>query len=129
MNRLLFAASAALALPGSLIAQPGRPADSPPTVTVTLTSYQYAPSPIVLRAGQPVQLVFQNRSGKGHDFKAPEFFASSRIISGEALGGDIDLDGGESAAITLVPARGAYPVHCSKFMHSALGMKSEIVVQ
>lgn len=124
MNRLLVAASAALIVPVSLSAQP-----APPTVTVTLTSYHYAPSPIVLQAGQPVRMVFQNRSVKAHDFKAPQFFASSRILSGQAPGGDIDLHADESAAITLVPARGTYPVHCSKFMHSALGMKSEIVVQ
>ena len=124
MNRLLVAASAALILPVSLGAQPAQP-----TVTITLTSYHFTPSPIVLRAGQPVRMVFQNRAGKGHDFKAPQFFASSRILSGQAPEGEVELDAGESAAITLVPARGTYPVHCSKFMHAALGMKSEIVVQ
>jgi plastocyanin len=124
MNRLLIAASAALILPVSLSAQP-----APLTVTVTMTSYHFAPSPIVLQAGQPVRMVFENKAGKGHDFKAPEFFASSRILSGEASGGEVDLHGGGTAAITLVPARGTYPVHCSKFMHSAFGMKSEIVVQ
>ena len=124
MNRLLVAASAALILPASLGAQAAQP-----TVTVALTSYHYTPSPIVLQAGQPVRLVFQNRSGKGHDFKAPQFFAASRILSGKAPEGEVELDAGETAEVTLVPARGTYPVHCSKFMHSAFGMKSQIVVR
>lgn len=124
MNRLLVAACAGLVLPLTLGAQ----AD-PPTVTITMTSYDYTPSPIVLQAGQPVRLLFQNKADKSHDFKAKQFFASARILSGEAPGGEIDLKGGESAAITLVPARGTYPVHCSKFLHSTFGMTSEIVVR
>lgn len=124
MNRLLVAASAALILPVLLGAQAG-----PPTVTVTLTSYDFAPSPLVLQAGQPVRLLFQNKAGKDHDFKAKRFFRSAQILSGQAPGGEVDLDPGESRTIVLVPARGTYPVHCSKFMHSAFGMKSQIVVR
>jgi hypothetical protein len=32
-------------------------------------------------------------------------------------------------SVTLVPARGTYPVHCSHFMHDQLGMHSVIYVR
>ena len=41
-----------------------------------------------------------------------------------------NLDGGQSADITLVPERpGTYPLRCTHFMHSAFGMRGSITVQ
>ena len=74
-------------------------------------------------------LTFVNRAGKGHDFTAAKFFASSRILAGSVSGGEVDLDGGQSKSLTLVPAVGRYKVHCGKPFHKMLGMSGDIVVR
>jgi plastocyanin len=100
-----------------------------PVRVINLVSYAYAPTPIVLRAGQPVTLQFVNRAGKGHDFTAKKFFRSSRILSGRVGDGEVDLRPGQMATVTLVPAAGRYPVHCGHPFHKMLGMRSTIIVQ
>ncbi len=108
------------------------PASAQPPVPVqvsNLHSSAYAPTPIRLRAGAPVTLQFVNRSGKGHDFTAKAFFRSARILSGRVANGEIDLRGGQSASVTLIPAAGRYPVHCGHPFHKMLGMRSTILVQ
>jgi plastocyanin len=123
MFKFRLAAVAAL----SLVA--GSPASAQPAVqTIALWSYGYSPRPIQLKAGRPVRLVFVNRSGKGHDFTARAFFARSRILSGDVRGGEVELRGGQTKTVTLIPAAGTYPVHCSHFLHSTFGMRATIVV-
>ena len=122
--KLTHALIAALALAAPVAAQPAATA-----VPIHLYSYGYAPSPIVLRAGVPVTLVFQNVSGSGHTFKAPAFFAASRMVSGMTMHGEVHVMAHQSMSVTVVPARGTYPVHCSHFMHDQLGMHSVIYVQ
>ena len=100
-----------------------------PVETIDLYSYGYAPHPIVLRAGRAVTLHFVNRSEKSHDFTARRFFRSARILSGPAGEGEIELRGGQSASVTLIPAPGRYPVHCGHTFHKMLGMRSTIVVR
>ncbi len=92
-------------------------------------SYGYNPDPIVLTAGKSVTMQFVNRSGGGHDFTAKKFFRSARIISGNVTDGEIDLGGGRSASVTLVPAKGRYKVHCGRPFHKMLGMTGDIVVR
>ncbi len=121
-----IAAVAALSL---LMAAPATAQVAAPVQVINLHSYAYAPSPIVLRAGQPVTLQFVNRSRNGHDFTARQFFRSARILSGRVVGGEIELRGGQSASVTLIPARGRYPVHCGHPFHKMLGMRSTILVQ
>ena len=107
----------------------GASAQTPPSVqTVILYSFGYGPAAIRLQAGQPITLNFVNRSGGAHDFTARAFFARSRILSGHATRGEIELRGGQSVSVTLVPARGTYPVHCGHFLHKQLGMRGTIVV-
>jgi uncharacterized cupredoxin-like copper-binding protein len=118
-------AGATLALSASVTAQPG---PAMPTVNITLASHFYQPNPIYLAGGVPVRLVFNNRSGKTHDFKAPDFFRSARILRGSAPGGEVELGGGRGTVIILVPARGRYKVHCSQPFHTLLGMTGRIVV-
>ena len=120
-----FAAVAALGLAATASAQPA----AGPAYTIALYSYGYQPNPIVLQAGRPVTLTFVNRSGKGHDFTAAKFFASSRITSGSARGGEIDLGPGQSRSVTLVPAAGRYGVHCGHPFHKVLGMRGDIIVR
>jgi uncharacterized cupredoxin-like copper-binding protein len=129
MSRLRLAcvaslAGAILALPASSVtAQPAMP-----TVNITLASHYYQPNPIYLAGGVPVRLIFQNRSGKTHDFKAHEFFARARFISGSAPSGEVDLEKGRGTVIELIPARGRYKVHCSQPFHTMLGMTGRIIV-
>ena len=115
---------AALALAAPAAAQ--QPA---PTIPVRLYSFGFNPSPIVLRAGQQVTMVFTNVSGGGHSFKAPAFFAHSRIVNGMTMNGEIHVMPHRSTSVTLIPARGTYPAHCSHFMHDQMGMHTVIYVQ
>jgi len=100
----------------------------PASYVVQVYSFGFGPKPIHLAAGRPVTLSFVNTSGNGHDFTAKAFFASSRIISGAAPGGEIELRGGETRRITLVPRAGVYKAHCSHFLHATMGMTDQIVV-
>lgn len=124
MKPLFAAAAAALVLAVPAVAQ------KPTTVVpIQLHSFGYAPSPIVLKAGQPVTLVFSNVSGIGHSFKAQAFFRSARKLSGTTHEREIHLKSDESDSVTLIPARGTYPVHCSHFFHDQLGMHTTLYVQ
>jgi plastocyanin len=100
-----------------------------PIVAIEMHSYSYNPSPIHLTAGQPVMLQFVNRSGKGHDFTAREFFAASRILSGRVEDGEVEVAPGRAKALKLIPAAGTYKVHCGHPFHAILGMKSTIIVR
>jgi len=125
MTALRLAATAAFIL--ALAAPAG--AQVVPIVTIELSSYSYAPRPIQLAAGKPVRLLFINRSTSGHDFTARKFFRSARILKGTVPEGEVELAGGATAAVELIPARGRYKVHCSHFGHKLMGMKTEIFVQ
>jgi plastocyanin len=123
MPRLRHALLLALLLAGPAAAQP-----SPAQIVVQVWSFGFAPRPIHLRAGRPVTLTFVNSSGNGHDFTAKEFFASSRILTGAAPDGEIELGGHQTRSITLVPRPGAYRAHCSHFLHAQMGMTNSIFV-
>jgi plastocyanin len=124
MNASRLAAVAALSL---VLAAPA-PAQ-PASQTIIVWSYGFAPRPIYLRAGQPVTLTFVNRSGSSHDFVARSFFASSRVLAGDAREGEVELRGGETKTIRLIPRAGNYGAHCSHFFHKQLGMSDQIVVR
>lgn len=125
MTPLRIALIAALALAA---ARPAASAPAMPTVNITLASHYYHPNPIYLAGGVPVRLIFTNRSGKSHDFKAPTFFRAARIVRGSAPGGEIALKKGRGTVIVLVPARGTYKVHCTEPFHTMLGMTGRIIV-
>ena len=120
--RLTALAALPLALSAPAPAQPA-------AQTILVWSYGYTPRPIYLRAGQPVTLTFVNRSGNSHDFVARSFFANSRMLSGDAREGEIDLRGGETKTVRLIPRAGTYSAHCSHFFHKQLGMSDQIIVQ
>jgi plastocyanin len=100
-----------------------------PIRVVELSSFAYAPKVIALAAGKPVTLSFVNRSRDAHDFTAKSFFARARIVSGSVSGGKVELKGGQSQKVTLIPAAGRFGVHCSHFMHKQFGMSGSIAVQ
>lgn len=123
MSIFRFAAATAisLALSVPVPAQPGGQ-------TILVWSYGFSPRPIYLRAGEPVTLTFVNRSGSSHDFVAHSFFAYSRILSGDVSDGEVDLRGGETKRVRLIPRPGTYSAHCSHFFHKQLGMTDQIIV-
>lgn len=105
-------------------------AAAPPVQTIELYNFGFKPSPIALSAGHEVTLKFVNSSTKGHDFTAPDFFKSSRIVAGSVdKDGKIELHGSETKSVTLVPAAGQYPVHCGHLLHASFGMHTNIVVR
>jgi plastocyanin len=95
---------------------------------ITVWSFGFSPHPIHLAAGRPVTLTFVNRSGSSHDFTARTFFANASITAGDARDGEVELGPHETKTVTLIPRAGTYHVHCSHFLHSAMGMSDEIVV-
>ena len=121
----LVLAGATLLLPASAAAQRQR---QRPVITITLGSHYYQPNPIYLAGGVPTRLVFQNRSGKTHNFKAPAFFAKARVYRGSAPGGKIELQKGRGTVIDVIPVRGTYKVHCRQPFPTMLGMTGRIIV-
>jgi uncharacterized cupredoxin-like copper-binding protein len=129
MSPLRIASAALLA--GVTLAMPTHDAaaqPAKPTILITLNSHFYNPNPIILPGGVPVHLVLENKSGKTHDFTAPEFFRSAHIQSGNAPNGSINLQKGQSTTIDLIAARGTYKVHCTQPFHTMLGMTGKIIV-
>jgi len=122
MVKHAFLALAALAVAGPAAAQQ-------PVQTIAVHSFSYSPKVIRLAAGKPVTLTFVNESKDSHDFTAKRFFAHARVTAGLSTGGEIELKGGQSRSVTLVPAAGRYPFHCSHFMHKQFGMSGEILVR
>ena len=106
------------------------PAATPtlPVTVIDLASYRYTPSAIHLAAGQPVTLRFTNSSSAVHDFTAKDFFARAQLIGGTVIKGKVTLDAGASTSVSLVPARGAYKVRCTRLFHTMRGMVASIVV-
>lgn len=124
---VLAGLSAALPLSAAL-------AQAPEVVHVSLTSYAFTPSTITLKAGTAYRLHLTNDSGKTHDFTAAGFFEASTIAPQDKSkleeDVEIEVEANQSADITLTPNRaGTYPLTCSHFMHTTLGMKGTIVVQ
>lgn len=104
---------------------------SAPDVSVELTRFDFAPKELRLAAERPVRLTIKSGDG-GHDFTAPEFFAAARIAPDDAglvAAGEIDVDGGQSVTVRLIPAKGRFELICGHFGHAALGMTGSIIVE
>ena len=126
MHRLLL-------IPLALAAPAVAPAQNPAqTVEVHLSSFDYTPQSIHLRAGQPVVLRLVNDSGGGHNFSAPAFFAAANVAAGQAATirrGTIEVPSHQSVSVRLVPAHGSYRLRCTHLLHSSLGMRGTIIVE
>ena len=126
MKRTCIGLAAAFLLATSASAQTG--------ITVSMTNYAFTPSTLTLKAGQTYRIHFSNDSGKSHDFTAREFFQSATIAPEDKSkledGDEVELEGGQSADITVTPNKpGTYAVSCTHFMHAMMGMAGKIVVQ
>ena len=120
---------ARLLLPLLLLAAPGAVQAQGRTVAVTLSNFDFTPSTIRLRAGEPVVLHLVNSGRGGHNFAAPQFFAAASGVSGPVNGGKVELRGNQSVDVRLTPARGHYRLRCTHTMHTAFGMSGQIVVE
>jgi plastocyanin len=124
--RLSLLAATFLAMPAIAAAQDAPP---PRTVEVRLSSFDFTPSTLRLRAGQPVLLHLVNTGNGGHNFAAPQFFAAAHGVSGAVSRGAVEVPGHGSVDVRLTPARGRYRLKCTHTLHSTFGMRGEIVVE
>jgi uncharacterized cupredoxin-like copper-binding protein len=98
---------------------------------VELANFDFTPREIRLRAGRPYDLVLANVGSGGHDFAAPEFFAAAQVRADDAPAiaeGKVDVAGGATRHVHLVPAAGRYELVCTHTGHALLGMKGRIIV-
>ncbi len=125
----LWYAAIAASVPIAVRSQPA-PDGNVETVIVQLSSFAFRPDHLHFRVGTPVRLQLVNESSGGHDFSAPAFFAASAFPTGSApSGGVVEVAGGHTAEITLIPrVPGTFKVECTHFLHSLFGMTATIVV-
>jgi plastocyanin len=125
-------------LAGAAYAQPssGSPSvdwASAQTVEIDLDSFSIAPQSLHLKQGTPYRLHFVNKSSKGHNYDAPQFFAALAIApddQAKVVKGKLELGEGESADVKAVPDKaGKYAVQCSHFLHASFGMTGEAVIE
>jgi len=102
-------------------------------ISITLTSYAFAPSELNLKAGVTYHMHFINSGSKDHNFNAPDFFAAAQVAPEDQATvekGRVALEGGQSVDITVTPDHpGTFAVECTHFMHKMMGMHGSIVVQ
>jgi uncharacterized cupredoxin-like copper-binding protein len=115
---------ALLTIPSFAAAQP-----APRTVEVRLSSFDFTPNEIRLRAGEPVILHLVNSGRGGHNFAAPEFFAAASGVSGPIHDGKVEVGSHGSIDVRLTPARGHYRLRCTHSLHTAFGMTGDITVE
>ena len=112
-----------LAVPAAAQAPAGR------TVEVELSSFAFTPGTIRLRAGEPVMLRLTNSGRGGHNFSAPEFFAASQPSGAPLRDGAIEVPSRQTIMVRVVPRRGSYRLRCTHTLHTAFGMRGEILVE
>jgi nitrite reductase (NO-forming) len=85
------------------------------------SAMQFAPSSLVVRAGQPVELTLRNGGGIPHDFTLTE--DTSRPVK-------IEAQSGQTARGTFtIDTPGTYAFVCSVPGHAAAGMRGTITAQ
>jgi uncharacterized cupredoxin-like copper-binding protein len=88
-------------------------------VTVVAKEFAYTPNRIVVKAGQPVQLVLENKGVIEHDFVIDPLKVKIGIIQP-----------GKTGTVTFTAkAKGTLEFYCSVPGHKEAGMKGTLVVQ
>jgi cytochrome c oxidase subunit 2 len=102
----------------ALLAGAQEPAAGPRKITVVAKKYEFQPSQIELKAGEPVEITFTSEDTK-HGFVCPELNLK-----------DTEYDKDKPATITFTPEKpGTYPFKCSHFCGFGHGkMKGAFVV-
>jgi uncharacterized cupredoxin-like copper-binding protein len=125
-HRLLLLAAPIAILVGSACApSPAPPASAallPEQATVTGTDdFRFNLSTITVKAGQPLEVTFQNGGEILHDFTAQQGLAKPVTVL---------EDGGKSGATTVTYDKpGTYKFFCSQPGHDELGMHGTIIVR
>ena len=123
---LLLLAAPIVILVGSACATSTTPAagaaQPPEQVIVTGTDdFGFNPSTITVKAGQPLEVTFQNGGEILHDFTVQQGLAKLATVL---------KDGGKSGATTVTYDKpGTYKFFCSQPGHDQLGMHGTITVQ
>jgi len=121
LKAVTFVSVAAVALLGVILrAQDSAPASSEPQkITVTAKKYEFNPSHIEVKAGQPVEITFRSEDTK-HGFEQKDLGIEKVVFSKD-----------EPQTVKFTPAKaGTYPFKCAKFCGMGHGgMKGEIVVK
>ena len=116
-------ATVATAGPGATPATPA-PASAAGAQQIAVTvgsAMQFAPSSLVVRAGQPVKLTLRNGGGIPHDVTLAE--GASRPVK-------IEAQGGQTARGTFtIDSPGTFAFVCSVPGHAAAGMRGTITAQ
>lgn len=88
-------------------------------VTLVAKEFNYTPNKITVKAGQPVQLVLDNKGVIEHDFVVDRFKVKMGLIQP-----------GKTGTVTFTPnAKGTFPFYCSVPGHKEAGMTGTLVVQ
>jgi nitrite reductase (NO-forming) len=113
---LLASACAPAAAPAAGAALPAE------QITVTGTDdFRFNPSTITVKAGQPLDVTFQNGGEILHDFTVQQGLTTPVVIT---------EDGGKSGTATVTYTKpGTYKFFCSQPSHDQLGMHGTITVQ
>lgn len=121
-------------LNGDLYAQPvdsslpSREAPFGQHVAISMESYSYTPSEVVVEAGKPVTLTLSNQS-----FLVPHNFLMDDPSGNRLV--DADIPSGDTQAVTLTLTEpGIYPFYCDKQLlffpkHREKGMEGHLLVR
>ncbi|MDR5709282.1 MAG: cupredoxin domain-containing protein [Armatimonadota bacterium] len=92
---------------------------APQRIKVEAKEFTYNPSRITVKAGQPVELLMENKGVIEHDFVLEKFKVKMGL-----------LKPGQSGKATFTPtAKGTFPFYCSVPGHKEAGMTGTLVVQ
>jgi plastocyanin len=129
----IFRAAFAASVIGFAVPHVATAQEAATPMTITLSSYAFAPSTVALKSGTTYKLHLVNSAAKDHNFAAPEFFAASTIAPEDKTkvsDGAVEVGEGGAVDVTVTPGKaGTYNLNCTHFMHTMLGMKGTIVVQ
>jgi len=96
-----------------------------------MIDYEFVPTELRFRHGLAYRLHLRNAGQHGHDFTAPEFFASLKVKEGPAFnesGNSVFLNPGQQTDIYFVAARpGVFDLRCAD--HDWAGMTATIIVE
>jgi uncharacterized cupredoxin-like copper-binding protein len=100
-------------------------------VELEMIDYEFVPKELRFRHGLPYRLHLRNAGHEGHDFTAPEFFASLKVKEGPALNesrNSVFLNPGQQTDIYFVAASpGVFDLRCAD--HDWAGMTATIIVE
>ena len=97
------------------------PAPAPAKVVeISVTEKGYEPSPLTLKKGEPVTLRLTRKTDRT--------CATEILIQGTDINVPLPLN--KPVDVAFTPEKtGTYPLHCSHFMHSSMGMSGRIDVE